>query len=36
MKKFTEKQTRDFYNSDDMIYRSFWDKERKLSLGLFS
>lgn len=35
MKKFTEKQTRDFYNSDDMIYRSFWDKEGNCHWGYF-
>ena len=35
MKKFTEKQTRNFYNSDDMIYRSFWDKKGNCHWGYF-
>jgi ubiquinone/menaquinone biosynthesis C-methylase UbiE len=35
MKKFTEKQTRDFYNHDDLIYRSFWDKEGNCHWGYF-
>lgn len=35
MKKFTEKQTRDFYNSDDMIYRSLWDKQGNCHWGYF-
>lgn len=36
MKKFTEQQTRDFYNSDDVIYRSFWDKGGNCHWGYFS
>ena len=36
MKKFTEKQTREFYNNDDMIYRSFWDKRGNCHWGYFS
>lgn len=36
MKKFTEKETRTFYNEDDKIYRSFWDKKGNLHWGLFS
>ena len=35
MKKITEKQTRDFYNSNDMIYRSFWDKQGNCHWGYF-
>lgn len=35
MKKFTERQTRDFYNSDDAIYRSFWDKKGNCHWGYF-
>lgn len=35
MKNFTEKQTRDFYNSEDVIYRSFWDKRGNLHWGYF-
>ncbi|MFH1129410.1 MAG: class I SAM-dependent methyltransferase [Patescibacteria group bacterium] len=36
MQKFTERQTRDFYNSDDIIYRSFWDKQGNCHWGYFS
>ncbi|MEK7648620.1 MAG: methyltransferase domain-containing protein [Patescibacteria group bacterium] len=35
MKKFIEKQTRDFYNGDDMIYRSFWDQQGNCHWGYF-
>lgn len=35
MKKFTEQETRDFYNHDDIIYRSLWDKEGNCHWGYF-
>ena len=35
MKKFTEKQTRSYYNNDDIIYRSFWDKGGNCHWGYF-
>ena len=33
--KFTERDTEDFYDAEDAIYRSFWDKEGSLHWGLF-
>lgn len=35
MKKFTEKQTRNYYNTDDKLYRTFWDKEGNCHWGYF-
>ncbi len=35
MKTFTEKETKIFYNEDDKIYRSFWDKKGNLHWGYF-
>lgn len=33
--KFTEQQTRRFYNSDDTLYRSFWDNNGNCHWGYF-
>jgi ubiquinone/menaquinone biosynthesis C-methylase UbiE len=35
MKKFTEQQTREFYNNDDVVYRSFWDEDGNCHWGYF-
>lgn len=34
-KTFTERQTRDIYNSDDEVYRSFWSKDGNCHWGYF-
>ncbi|MBO3460929.1 methyltransferase domain-containing protein [Aetokthonos hydrillicola Thurmond2011] len=34
-KKFTEAQTEAYYNSEDSLYRSFWDEEGSLHWGYF-
>ena len=36
MKKFTEEQTKKFYNTEDAVYRSFWDKDGNCHYGYFS
>lgn len=36
MKKFTEKQTRNYYNTDELLYRSLWDKDGNCHWGYFS
>ena len=33
--KFTEKSTEHFYDTEDALYRSFWDKEGALHWGIF-
>jgi ubiquinone/menaquinone biosynthesis C-methylase UbiE len=33
--KFTEQDTEAFYDSEDALYRSFWDKEGSLHWGIF-
>ena len=33
--KFTEQETEAFYDSEDALYRSFWDKEGSLHWGIF-
>ena len=35
MKRFTEDVTESFYDSEDELYRSFWDTEGSLHWGLF-
>jgi len=35
MKTFTEKETELFYDNEDELYRSFWDKNGSLHWGLF-
>ncbi|MEX2411610.1 MAG: class I SAM-dependent methyltransferase, partial [Candidatus Paceibacterota bacterium] len=35
MKKYTEKDTENFYDKEDSLYRSFWDKDGSLHWGLF-
>ncbi|MEX1014506.1 MAG: L-histidine N(alpha)-methyltransferase [Candidatus Paceibacterota bacterium] len=35
MKKYTEKDTENFYDKEDSLYRSFWDKNGSLHWGLF-
>ncbi len=35
MKKFTEKDTRDFYNTEDALYRSLWDVAGNCHWGYF-
>jgi len=35
MKTYTEKDTEEFYNDEDEIYRSFWDENGSLHWGLF-
>lgn len=34
-RKFTESHTREFYNEDDEVYRSFWDKDGNCHWGYF-
>ncbi len=34
-RKFTEKDTELFYDAEDALYRSFWDKEGSLHWGIF-
>lgn len=36
MKTFTEKDTEEFYDHEDEIYRSFWDEKGSLHWGLFT
>jgi len=36
MKKYTEKDTELFYDKEDELYRSFWDKNGSLHWGLFN
>ncbi len=36
MKLYTEKDTESFYDKEDEIYRSFWDKKGSLHWGLFN
>ena len=33
--KFTEQSTELFYDTEDVLYRSFWDKEGSLHWGIF-
>ena len=35
MKRFTEDITESYYDSEDKVYRSFWDTEGSLHWGLF-
>ena len=35
MPKYTEKDTEKYYDSEDSIYQSFWDKEGSCHWGLF-
>lgn len=35
LKKFTEAETEAFYDSEDSVYRSFWDEEGSLHWGYF-
>jgi hypothetical protein len=35
MKHFTEKETEKFYDKEDELYTSFWDREGSLHWGLF-
>lgn len=35
MIRFTENDTESFYNNEDSLYRSFWDKEGSLHWGFF-
>ena len=33
--KFTEQDTENFYDAEDVLYRSFWDEEGSLHWGYF-
>ncbi|MCH8892095.1 MAG: hypothetical protein IIB32_01240 [Chloroflexi bacterium] len=34
--RFTEEETESYYDSQDAIYRSFWDEEGSVSIGGYS
>lgn len=36
MRSYTELDTREYYNSDDKLYRSFWDKDGNCHWGYFT
>lgn len=33
--RFTEQETENYYDSQDAIYRSFWDEEGSVHWGVF-
>ena len=33
--RFSERETEEYYNAEDALYRSFWDAEGSLHWGVF-